>query len=347
MKNVNRCVLILNEAYGKIMTNFNFISMSMSKFSEALCNKDQSQQTVNFLKEPFNSISKQIHETRDIFQKFYSNFSTMLNKESDQFEYIPGGDHQNKSNSLNITTEEMTTNANSHLNHANQQNKKIKNSYEKLFNEFSRIEKVTKELTLSQKKSEQLRKNRIKMLEMKLQGYCDDIKNLNIDNLSREFIFQPQKNVVENTHMIIENNPGIINYAHQLNIDEFIEEGSNFPSVSIRTLESHQEQHNTSNTNNKANNNLIQNNVYHNYSKFTQQQNPHPEVKNALVNQILNLNVTKGDEMINFIESLLMKTESVYNNNILNKEGNKNNTIENGNQESLNNTIQNLKENKK
>ena len=35
-----------------------------------------------------------------------------------------------------------------------------------------------------------------------------------------------------------------------------------------------------------------------------------------LINQILNLNVTKSDDMIKFVESLLMKTESFYVDNI-------------------------------
>ena len=150
---------------------------------------------------------------------------------------------------------------------------KMKGSYDKVFSEFLKIEKVTKEISSVKKDIEEKRKNRVKMLELKLQGFSDEIKHVNFNSIHRQLedlalsgqfsinTLNPQKfNVNKSSNLLIEN-------------DFKIYDG-NSPQVNV-----------------------------------TREENQHNQ-NNVLINQIMNMNATKGDEMINFIESLLMKTES-------------------------------------
>ena len=77
-----------------------------------------------------------------------------------------------------------TTTTNSNYNQS-----KIKISYEKIDSEFQKIEKVTKvaykliqELQVIRKNNDHLRINRIKLLESKLQDFCDEVKNFGSSN---------------------------------------------------------------------------------------------------------------------------------------------------------------------
>jgi hypothetical protein len=159
---------------------------------------------------------------------------------------------------------------------------KMKGSYDKIFSEFLKIEKVTKEISNIKKDTEEKRKNRIKMLELKLQGFSDEIKHINFNHIHRQ-------------------------------LDDLALSGQ----FTINTL--NPQKFNV----NKSSNLLIENdiNIYDGNSPKIREENQN----NVLINQILNMNATKGDDMINFIESLLMKTESEV---------------------ELNETVQNLKKHK-
>ena len=143
----------------------------------------------------------------------------------------------------------------------------MKGSYDKIFSEFLKIEKVTKDISNIKKDTEDKRKNRIKMLELKLQGFSDEVKHINFNHMNRQ-------------------------------LDDLALSGQ----FTINTL--NPQKFNV----NKSSNLLIENdvNIYDGNSVKLREENQN----NVLINQILNMNATKGDDMINFIESLLMKTES-------------------------------------
>ncbi len=65
-------------------------------------------------------------------------------------------------------------------------NPKFKNCYENIFSEFERMEKTTNEIFLMNKNNDYKRKTRIKMLEMKLQNYCEDVKNFNLLDVNKK-----------------------------------------------------------------------------------------------------------------------------------------------------------------
>jgi hypothetical protein len=148
----------------------------------------------------------------------------------------------------------------------------MKNSYDKIFHEFLKVEKVTKEVSSINKEIDEKRKNRIKMLELKLQGFTDEIKHVNFHNIHKQFddlslsdqINDTMKNnnVNRSSNMLIENELRLQNKKNNLN------------SIKI-------EENNNNNNNN-----------------------------NVLIDQIMNMNATKGDDMFQFIESLLLHTES-------------------------------------
>lgn len=305
MKNVkfSKSILILNECYGRIMTNFNNISISMQKFFEFLPDKSQ----LN-MRESFTHIFKSYSESKDYFQKFYSQLSDTLNKESASSSFT----EETSNNVTNINSDNSPVNIH-----------KTNMSYEKIFKEFSKIEKVTKELNTIKNNSEEVRKKRVKLLEIKLQNFCEEVKHVNFQNIINKFdeidlsaeesnntnrtgIYQGiNPNVRKSSNMLLEkstklNNPG----KTQFNVDdkmlgignteEFNIQDSILPSITVKTIQSD----------------------YQFQEKTLPKNLKHNEDKTEFINQILNLNVTKETDMIQFIESLLMKTESVYNENV-------------------------------
>jgi hypothetical protein len=60
------------------MSNFNTISSSMIKFNELLLTNHDKTCRIQ-LSEPFTGINSLFKETKDNFQKFYSNLSETLN----------------------------------------------------------------------------------------------------------------------------------------------------------------------------------------------------------------------------------------------------------------------------
>jgi hypothetical protein len=64
---------------------------------------------------------------------------------------------------------------------------KLKYSYEKIFNEFAKMEKSATDFISMNKNKDQVRKKRVQMLEIKLQNFCDEIKNFNPNSINNQF----------------------------------------------------------------------------------------------------------------------------------------------------------------
>ena len=95
-------------------------------------------------------------------------------------------------------------------------NPKLKNSYENIFSEFDRMEKTTNDIFLMNKNNEYKRKTRIKMLEMKLQNLCEDVKNFNILDVSKKL---EDVTVTKSEGKFLENCAGInSNYSNYLKV---------------------------------------------------------------------------------------------------------------------------------
>jgi hypothetical protein len=142
---------------------------------------------------------------------------------------------------------------------------KMKSSYEKIFNEFSKVENSIKEFHIAKKDCDEKRRNRVKMLEIKLQGFSEEVKAVNFSSLQRQ----------------LED----LNHTINLNKDEISVEKSS--KALIRT-------------------DFMKKEIKNFEDNSSQMENK----ESVLINQILNLNATKGDDMIQFIESLLLKTSS-------------------------------------
>ena len=66
-------MLMLNDFYGKSMTNFNYLSDNMNEFIQSLNLSND-----NKNKESFQKIYSMMSETKSNFQSFYSSFSEFL-----------------------------------------------------------------------------------------------------------------------------------------------------------------------------------------------------------------------------------------------------------------------------
>jgi hypothetical protein len=175
---------------------------------------------------------------------------------------------------------ENTTN---NRNPSNSFNPKIKSSYDKVFNELSKIEKNSKEIATVKKELEDRKIYRIKMLELKLQGFCEEIKNVNFNNIHKQ---------LEDLALSGKIDPSDLNNNAQKSSNLLI---SNDNNVRYKC-------------------NYDRNYLSESFEEALMNKNSQSDQKtqknNELINQILNLNSTKGGDMIQFIESLLMKTES-------------------------------------
>lgn len=131
----------------------------------------------------------------------------------------------------------------------------MNSSYDKIFNEFLKVEKATKDIINIKKECKGTRKDRVRRLEVKLQGLMEEAKNFNFlttdtTNLSL-LTCEDYSNTIRNTNQ----NILIKNESPSINVDS----------------------------------------------------------NNLLINQILNMNTSKGEEMIKFIESLLQnEEEAIY-----------------------------------
>ncbi len=126
-------------------------------------------------------------------------------------------------NSINITINKFINNENLELN--NTLNPSIKDSYKKIGDEFNKIEIITKEVIESKKKIKERRKNRIKLLEKRLQSYCDEIDNFNFSKINNIYELNIKDN--ENVSNYILKNKNIEHYKLMDYNDDYFDNHKN------------------------------------------------------------------------------------------------------------------------
>lgn len=142
---------------------------------------------------------------------------------------------------------------------------RMKSSYDMISNEFDKIEKVTKDIIITNEVKRNKKQKRIILLEKKLQQYCEDVKEIQFNQLQREYDeLTKSKQKISN---YITKNAHIEKY----NVLEDNEE--------ISLNEEKEEMQGESTEGNIEN--------------------------ETIVNEIIKNNPTEGDEMIQLIETLL------------------------------------------
>ena len=163
----------------------------------------------------------------------------------------------------------------------------IKNSYNKVSNEFEEVEKKTIQIIKSLNINKEKRKKRIFLLENKLQAFVDDVSEFNYQNIKKEF----DNNVNDNnkiSNFILKNNIFIEKYK-EIDYDD------------------------NNNNNNKINNNnnykLLQNlnNDNNNIENSNDNNNNNDNDNNSIIQQLINIKTDEPNEIINVLESMINK----------------------------------------
>ena len=155
---------------------------------------------------------------------------------------------------------------------------RMKSSYDMISNEFDKVEKITKDIITSNQNVKEKREKRIILLEKQLQQDCEDVKKVNFSILEKEY---------ENLTSNYNNKQIISNYiTKNSKIEKYTLLGYD-DSNSIQSEDFYAQQSKHFNTS------------LHN------EKTESDEANNTIVNEIIKNNPTKGEEMIQLIESIL------------------------------------------
>lgn len=165
---------------------------------------------------------------------------------------------------------------------------RMKSSYDLISNEFDKLEKITKDIFSCNKTIKNKREKRILHLEKKLQQYCDDIKQIKFDNLQVEY-----DNLTKN----FQNKQIISNYITKNNQVERY----NMPDLD--DANSSQSEIFFSEQSKKFNPGV------HNEESITESEEANIN-NDTIVEEIIKNNPSKGEDMIQLIESILSKSNS-------------------------------------
>lgn len=163
---------------------------------------------------------------------------------------------------------------------------RMKSSYDMISNEFDKLEKITKDIITCNQSTREKREKRIILLEKKLQQYCEDVKKVDFNTLEKEY---------ENLTSNYNDKQIISNYITKNNkVEKYTLLGYE-ESNSIQTEDFFEQQSKHFNT------------TLHNEEI---ESNEGSIDNNTIVNEIIKNNPSKGEEMIQLIESILSKSNS-------------------------------------
>ena len=163
---------------------------------------------------------------------------------------------------------------------------RMKSSYDMISNEFDKLEKITTDIIKCNQNIKEKREKRILILEKKLQQYCEDVKKVDFNSLEREY-----NNLTSNDN------------AKQI-ISNYITKNSKVEKYSLLGYEDSQSVQNEDFFDEQSKH---FNTTFHNEEIESEEGNID---NNTIVNEIIKNNPSKGEEMIQLIESILSKSNS-------------------------------------
>lgn len=277
-KELSKTKTMMKEGYDKLIKKYSEIDESLKKVSTAVSiNIQPDNESLESLKDDLDKIIKDFHQFKESFKAFVAKISSNLNSIFQQNEQMSTSD---LSKEFTITP-------------------RIKTSYDKISNEFTKLEKITKDVLQCKAKIKQKKKRRIKLLEQQLQTYCNNIKDINFESIKGEMQRFNMKNK-DNISNFISNNSRI---NDKLLID-FTEREENSITNHDNMFEDEDDVDNSSeNGESSLNQNegsyFTEQNEYNNFSN---------NESNSIIKQILENGPSKEDEMIELIESILEKS---------------------------------------
>ena len=174
----------------------------------------------------------------------------------------------------------------------------IKNSYNKVSNEFEEVEKKTIQIIKSLNINKEKRKKRIFLLENKLQAFVDDVSEFNYQNIKKEF----DNNVNDNnkiSNFILKNNIFIEKYK-EIDYDD-----NNNNNNKINNNNNYKLLQNLNNDNNNIENSNENNNNNDNDDNNNDDNNDNDN--NSIIQQLINIKTDEPNEIINVLESMINK----------------------------------------
>ena len=181
----------------------------------------------------------------------------------------------------------------------------IKNSYNKVSNEFEEVEKKTIQIIKSLNINKEKRKKRIFLLENKLQAFVDDVSEFNYQNIKKEF----DNNVNDNnkiSNFILKNNIFIEKYKE---IDYNYDDDNNNNNNKINNNNNYKLLQNLNNDNNNIENSNDNNNNNDNddNNNDNNDDNNNDNDNNSIIQQLINIKTDEPNEIINVLESMINK----------------------------------------
>ena len=182
----------------------------------------------------------------------------------------------------------------------------IKNSYNKVSNEFEEVEKKTIQIIKSLNINKEKRKKRIFLLENKLQAFVDDVSEFNYQNIKKEF----DNNVNDNnkiSNFILKNNIFIEKYKEiDYNYDD---DNNNNNNNKVNKNNNYKLLQNLNNDNNNIENSNDNNNNNDNddNNNDNNDDNNNDNDNNSIIQQLINIKTDEPNEIINVLESMINK----------------------------------------
>ena len=158
---------------------------------------------------------------------------------------------------------------------------RMKNSYDMISNEFDKVENITKDIITCNQSAKEKREKRIILLEKKLQQYCEDVKKVDFSKLEKEYEQLTS------------------NYNDKQIISNYITKNS---KIEKYTLLGYEDSNSIQSEDFYAQQSKHFNTTLHNEETESDEEN------NTIVNEIIKNNPSKGEEMIQLIESILSKS---------------------------------------
>ncbi|MCQ2820260.1 MAG: hypothetical protein MJ252_23590 [archaeon] len=288
-KDHNKLKSVLKDGYEKLMSKYSMIESSLKALSSTLSDKN---------KEEASKILKDLQTFKDSFKSYVSKISQNVNTLMQ---------HSELSSTTSDQSKELVISP------------RIKNSYDQISSEFTKLEKITKEVLECKSQIKAKQKKRILLLEQQLQTYCNNISNIDFNNIQKEM-----------DSFNLGNKDKICNYIssnNKINESLIIDY-----SVKDSTLNSHEKDENKGEEEEAEYGDSSYNNNEGSY--FSEYVDYSQEGNNSIINKIVEGNPTKEEDMIDLIESILEKSHQSTNSKISKAKSEKNSKTERSNKES-------------
>jgi hypothetical protein len=271
---------IIKQGWDKLSLEYDSIVKNVKSFNDSLDEEH---------KKNFKSIIISLEKFKDDFKNVIFNISLSIGNIS--------------SNSANKNNNEININLS------------VKDSYDKIYNEFLELESQTKKLISNQNKIQQRRSNHFQNIEKKLQGYLEEINEFDFKKINKNL-----NKLYENNNLNSINDKETINILLQKNncVEKYSPD-----EYKLNDSENNKNEEEEINDDYEFNNDFEKEDIK---NKIEQSENNNTNKENSenmnimtdekdikLLNEIVNMNGLNQDEAIKYIKLLVNKEKKKNN----------------------------------